>query len=128
MLRSYTLIVPNNPYLFPSMDLNVRWLEAVRLALPKILEEVPATVEYDLLLIHGPYTLEDSEPAYPVFGVYCRDAEALAAVASLDYWEIQDRVNAWIDRIELPELLQRASFIDYIDWKTLSEQKVYPLR
>ena len=110
------------------MDLNVRWLEAVRLALPKILTEVPATVEYDLLLIHGPYTPEDSEPAYPVFGVYCRDEKVLAAVASLDYWEMQDRVNNWIDRIGLPELLQRASFIDYVDWKLLSEQKVYPLR
>lgn len=110
------------------MDLNVRWLEAVRLALPKILTEVPATVEYDLLLIHGPHTPEDSEPAYPVFGVYCRDEEALAAVASLHYWEMQDRVNNWVDRIGLPELLQRASFIDYVDWKLLSEQKVYPLR
>ena len=128
MPKSYRLIVPDNPYLFPSMDLNIRCLEAVRLALPAIIKVGASTVEYDLLLVQGPYALDDSEPNYPVIGVHCADEEALASVASLDWWEIYDRVNAWMDQIGLTELLQRASFIDYVDWKTLNNQKVYPLR
>lgn len=125
MLRSYRIIVPDDPYLFPSMDLNIRCMEVVRLALPSIIKEGNSTLEYDLFLIHGPYTPEDSKPAYPVFGMYCADEEALASVAALD---LENRVNTWINQLGLTELLQRASFIDYVDWKILSEQKVYPLR
>ena len=107
------------------MDLNIRCMEVVWLAPPSIIKEGNSTVEYDLLLIHGPYTLEDSEPTYPVFGMYYTDEEALASVASLD---LENRVNIWIEQIGLTELLQRASSIDYVDWKILSEQKVYPIR
>ncbi len=110
------------------MDLNIRWLEAVRLALPKIFEELPPTVEYDLLLIHGPYVPEDSDPAYPAFGLYCPDKETLAAVTALDFWEMNARVNNWIDQLGQAELLQRASFVDYIDLSLLHSQKVYPIR
>ncbi|MFD2718503.1 hypothetical protein ACFST9_07235 [Hymenobacter monticola] len=110
------------------MDLNIRCMEAVRLALPKILSELPATVEYDLFLIHGPYVPEDSEPAYPVFGVHCPDEESRAALAALDYWEMNERVNNWITQLGQAELLQRAYFVDYVDMKLLGNQKVYPIR
>jgi hypothetical protein len=110
------------------MDLNIRWLEAVRLALPIIFKELPSTVEYDLFLIHGPYTPEDSEPGYPAFGVYCPDEELLGALAALDYWEMNDRVNNWLEQLGQAELLQRAYFIDYIDLNLLESQKIYPIR
>ncbi|MBH8556488.1 hypothetical protein [Hymenobacter negativus] len=110
------------------MDLNIRWLEAVRLALPKIFGELPSTVEYDLFLIQGPYVPEDSEPAYPVFGVYCPDEESLEALASLDYWEMNKRVNNWIVQLGQAELLQRAYFVDYVDLNLLKSQKIYPIQ
>ncbi|MDO7848119.1 hypothetical protein Q5H92_17265 [Hymenobacter sp. M29] len=110
------------------MDLNVRCMEAVRLALPNILLELPSTVEYDLFLVQGPYTAEDSEPTYPVFGVYCPDEKSLAALATLDYWEMNERVNNWINQLGQAELLQRAYFVDYVDVNRLKSQKVYPIR
>jgi hypothetical protein len=103
-------------------------MEAVRLALPKILAEFPPTVTYDLFLIHGPYVPENSEPNYPVFGLGCPDEGSKAALAALDYEKLCERVNNWITQLGQAELLQRAYFIDYVDMNRLRSQKVYPVR
>lgn len=128
MFRGYTLIELDKPYLFPSIELTIRCFEAVRLALPAIIEVGTSRVEYNLLVIQGRDTLDDSEPSYPVIGMHCADDEAIASIATLDIFEVQDRIDAWIDHIGLPELLQRASFIDYVDLKLLRSQRVYPIR
>lgn len=128
MSRGYTLIEPDMPYSFPGIELTIRCLEVVRLALPTIIQEGTSKVEYDLLFIQGRYTAEDSEPSYPVIGMHCADEEAQASVATLDVFVLYDRVNIWVKGIGLTEVLQRASFIDYVDLKLMRSQKVYPIR
>ena len=63
---------------------------------------------------------------YPVIGI--RSKSNLTEIINLDYFEIEEKVENWLEELGGIESLKRkAENIKYIDWKTLETLGEYPI-
>ncbi|MCA8831084.1 hypothetical protein [Hymenobacter pini] len=126
MPRGYTLIEIDIPQEW-DFDLIVKCHEIVRQAFPEILPEGAPTLEYDLIAVSSPHN-PGLGPHYPAIGIYCPDKLAQDSIASIPFFDIYDRADAWISQLGLEELKARASRVEAVSWEWLKVNKVYPVR
>ncbi len=114
-MRNYTLIEPSIYVdLEWNLDLIVKCLEVLRLKMPQIIVE---NDEYDLVAVSNSHG-----NSYPAIGWFSlSDAE-------LDLHEVEEKVELFIQNIRLENLIKESLIIDYIDWRILELDKVYPVR
>jgi hypothetical protein len=114
-MRGYTLIEPAiYVELGCDLDLIVKCLEVLRLKMPQIIVE---NDEYDLIAVGNPHG-----KSYPAIGwVSLSEVE-------LDLHEVEDKVELFIQNIGLEKLIKESQTIDYIDWRILEVNKVYPIK
>lgn len=120
-MRNYTLIEPEiYSTLNWNLDLIVKCLEVIRSQMPQIISEDSATIEYGLLVVHNPH-----RPAYPGIGMYCPE-KAIFDQEGYNSFEINTKVNDWVQKTGITPILAKACEIEYIDWQQLTRLQTYP--
>ena len=112
-MRAYMLIEP--PIYIElewNLDLIVKCLEVLRLKMPQIIVEYD---EYDLISVGNPH----GKP-YPAIGWFSISGR------ELDFFEVEEKVEQFIQNIGLENLIKESQTIDYIDWHSLEMDKIYP--
>ncbi|WP_378411026.1 hypothetical protein [Rhodocytophaga aerolata] len=120
-MRNYTLIEPEiYSTLNWNLDLIVKCLEVIRSQMPQIISEDSASIEYDLLVVHNPHG-----PAYPGIGMYCPE-KATFTRERYESFEINTKINDWVQQTGITTILAKACEIEYIDWQQLTRLQTYP--
>lgn len=120
-MKNYTLIEPEiYSTLNWNLDLIVKCLEVIRSEMPQIISEDSASIEYDLLVVHNPHG-----PAYPGIGMYC-SKEATFNQEGYNSFEINTKINEWVQQTGITSIITKACEVDYIDWQQLTSLQRYP--
>jgi hypothetical protein len=114
-MRAYTLIEPPiYGELGWDLDRIVKCLEVLRLKMPQIIVE---NDEYDLIAVGNPHG-----KSYPAIGWFSVSEQ------ELDFFEVEEIVELFVQNIGVENLIKESQIIDYIDWSYLEANKVYPFR
>ncbi len=120
-MRNYTLIEPEIYITLNwNLDLIVKCLEVIRSQIPQIISDTSAGTEYDLLVVANPHG-----PAYPGIGMYC-SKEAIFDQEGYNSFEINTKINEWVQQTGITSILAKACEVDYIDWQKLSTLQTFP--
>ncbi|KOP39796.1 hypothetical protein DBB36_14635 [Flavobacterium sp. WLB] len=119
-IKGYTPIEPDiYDQLNWDYDCIVSCLEYIRTEIPTILNIDSDNI--DVFLVSFSNFLGQK---YPAIGI--RTKEDLIETIDLNYSEIEEKIENWIENLGIENLKQKAKDIKYIDWKTLESLKEYP--
>ncbi|RZJ53372.1 MAG: hypothetical protein EOO44_08700 [Flavobacterium sp.] len=118
--KGFTPIEPNiNEKLNWDYDLIVLCLEYIRTEIPTILE-----IERDKIEVFLVSFSNFSGENYPAIGI--REKPNLTEVINLDFFDIDEKIDNWLNNLGIENLKQKAENIKCIDWETLKKLKEYP--
>lgn len=116
--------IPIEPDIYAKLnwdyDLIFLCLEYIRNEIPNILK-----IEQDKVEVFLASFSNFLGKNYPVIGI--RNKSDLAESINLDFFEIDEKVENWLNNLcGIENLKQKAKNIKCVDWKTLESSKQYP--
>lgn len=116
--RGYAIIEPEiYEELNWNMDMIMSCLEVIRRRMPELFSELPKSVQYELIPYGNPF----GEP-YPVIGIYSDIAADQKKIPG--FIDLYERVENWLNKIEIATIKEEAQSIKVIDLEVLKNRKI----